>query len=316
MSDPVLTRRHALHLLAAPLVLALPGCGAVDPRGVLKVGSQRGGTKALMLSSGALAGASYAVEWSEFPAAQNLLEAIGSEAIDLGLAGDAPFQFAYQSGSPIRAVAAQRVLPRPREAVAIVVPAQSAARGIQDLRGKRVATTRGSIGHYLALRALAAGALPLDAVQFTYLSPGDAKAAFSSGAVDAWSTWVPYLTSAIDDGGRVIADGHDLINGYGFEIANEQAIATKPRLLADFLARETKALGWAAAHRADYAAVLARETGLPAAVAATMVEKNLRRAVPIDAPLIADQQVVLDTFRAAGEIRTVRPLDQAFQRSL
>lgn len=110
--------------------------------------------------------------------------------------------------------------------------------------------------------------------------------------------------------------GHDLIHGYAFEIANEQAIAAKRHILADFLAREAKALDWAAAHRADYAGVPARETGLPVGIAGTMVEKNLRRVAPIDAALIADQQVVLDTFRDAGELRTARPLKQALQRSL
>jgi ABC-type amino acid transport substrate-binding protein len=96
--------------LAVVLVVAL-GIWTLAARGgssrpVLAVGSQRGGTKALMLASGALDGAPYRVEWSEFPAAQNLLEAIGAGAVDLGMASDAPFQFAYQNGQPIKAVAA------------------------------------------------------------------------------------------------------------------------------------------------------------------------------------------------------------------
>lgn len=309
-----LSRRNALAAMASTLVLA--GCGRGGSGDVLKVGSQRGGTKALILSSGALDGASYQVEWSEFPAAQNLLEAVGSGAVDVGLTGDAPFQFAYQSGSPIKAVLAQRTEPRQKESVAVIVPRSSAARSIADLKGKRVATTRGSIGHYLALRALAVAGLPFDYVQFTWLSPGDTKAAFSSGSVDAWATWVPYLTSAIEEGGRVIADGHDLLAGYAFEVANEQAIAEKQAILADFLVREAKALEWVATHKDDYARVLSKETGLPFAIARAMVEKNARRAVQIDDRVIADQQVVLDTFRKAGEIKTARTLEQAFQRKL
>jgi sulfonate transport system substrate-binding protein len=306
------SRRDTLALLAS--TFALSACGAGDQRPVLRVGSQRGGTKALMLSSGALDGVSYIVEWSEFPAAQTLLEAIGSGAVDLGLAGDAPFQFAYQSGSPIKAVSAQRSEPRPRGAVAIIVPGGSSIQSIADLKGKKVATTRGSIGHYLALRALDTAHLPLDYVQFTWLSPGDAKAAFASGSVDAWATWVPYAVGAIRDGGRIIADGHDLINGYGFEVSNEQAIASKPKLLADFLAREAKALTWAASHQDIYAQVLAKETGLPLDIAKVTVEKNNRQAVTIDDGVIADQQVVLDTFRKSGDIKTARSLTEAFYR--
>lgn len=315
MSGPPLSRRRSLGLIAASLAFPIAGCARGDDRAILKVGSQRGGTKSLMLSSGALAGADYTVEWSEFPAAQNLLEAIGSGAIDVGLAGDAPFQFAFQSGSPIKAVSAQIVMPRPREAVGLIVPPQSAARTVADLKGKRVATTRGSIGHYLALRALDDAKLPFDAVQFTFLSPGDAKAAFSSGSVDAWSTWVPYLSAAIKEGARTVADGHELILGYGFEIANDQAIAGKAGLLADFLRREARALQWAAAHKDDYARVLAAETGLPPEIARIMVDKHIRTVIPIDANVIADQRVVLETFRRAGAITGNRPLDQAFRRA-
>jgi hypothetical protein len=105
--------------LAVVLVVAL-GLWTLAARGgssrpVLAVGSQRGGTKALMLASGALDGAPYRVEWSEFPAAQNLLEAIGAGAVDLGMASDAPFQFAYQNGQPLKAVAALSARPRPTD---------------------------------------------------------------------------------------------------------------------------------------------------------------------------------------------------------
>jgi hypothetical protein len=106
-------------LLVAGIVLAVAIYTWVSRSGgenddVLRIGSQRGGTKAVMLASGALEGAPYRVEWSEFPAAQNLLEAIGAGAVDVGMVGDAPFQFAYQSGSPIKAVAAQSAQSRPR----------------------------------------------------------------------------------------------------------------------------------------------------------------------------------------------------------
>jgi len=305
-----LSRRAALASLAATGLVAACGHGGVV--GTLKVGSQKGGTKALMLSSGALAGTSYPIEWAEFPAAQNLLEAVGSGAVDVGLAGDAPFQFAYQSGLPIRAVSAQRTDPRPSEAVVVVVPADSPARSIADLRGKRIATTRGSIGYYLALRALHEAGLPPDAVTFTWLTPGDTRAAFASQRVDAWACWTPYASTAIQEGARVVADGQNLIQGYAFEVANEQAIAAKRAILADFLQREAKALAWGAAHPADYAKVLAAETGLPLDIARIMVRKNSRRPVAIDAIVLKGQKIVLDTFRQAGQIKSSRALDQAF----
>jgi sulfonate transport system substrate-binding protein len=284
---------------------------AADP-GVLHVGSQRGGTKAVMLASHALDGAAYRVEWSEFPAAQNLLEAIGAGAVDVGLVGDAPFQFAYQTGSPIKAVAAQAAPNRPQGALSILVPARSPIRSVADLKGKRIATTRGSVGHYLILRALEANGLKSGDVRIVFLSPGDTKAAFDSGSIDAWSTWSPYTATALTEGARIVADGSAYLTGYGFDAANAQAAVAKRVILADFLQREAKALLWAKAHPQDYAAVLAHETGLPLPIARFTVDHNQRIAVPIDDALKAEERDVVTHFRTAGALAGNRPLDEAY----
>jgi sulfonate transport system substrate-binding protein len=135
----------------------------------LKVGSQRGGTKAVLLASGALEGAPYKIEWSEFPAAQPLLEALSAGAVDLGEAGDAPFLFAYAGGAKIKAVQAGK---SGGSATAILVRKDSPIRTVADLRGKKVATGRGSIGHYLLLRQIeSAGLKPTD-VTVVFLAPG------------------------------------------------------------------------------------------------------------------------------------------------
>lgn len=294
-------------------LLALAACGQrTAAAGVLRVGSQKGGTKALMLASGALAGADYAIEWSEFPAAQTQLEAIGSGAVDLGLAGDAPFLFAYQSGSPIKAVAAQRAARRQEGALSVLVGAGSGVRDLAGLLGKRVATSRGSIGHYLVLRALQANDLPADAIGLVFLAPSDARAALQAGAVDGWATWLPYTAAAIAEGARIVVDARDYSQGYGFAVVNERVLAQKPALLRDFLAREARALRWAQTHVREFAARLASETGLPLAIAEATITKNDRVRVPIDAQLINDQRAVLDTFVRAGAIGHARRLTDAF----
>ncbi|MBO9725684.1 MAG: ABC transporter substrate-binding protein [Novosphingobium sp.] len=308
----MLNRRNLLAGLAATVALAACGRGAGANARVLRIGSQKGGTKSLMLASGALDGAPYRVEWSEFPAAQNLLEALGSSAVDLGLVGDAPFQFAYQAGSPIKAVGAQRTQTKLEGALSILVPAKSPVRDGKGLKGKRVATTRGSVGHYLVLRSMIASGLKPEDVKIVFLSPSDSRAALQSGAVDAWSTWMPYVAAAQAEGDRIVVDGHDFVQGYGFEVAPDSAIASKREQLSDFLLREARALEWAKGHIDEYGAVLAKETGLPPAIARATAEKNIRLRVPIDNRVISDQQIVLDTFRKFGEVKSVRPLDGAF----
>ena len=303
------------HLaLGFSALLALVACKPATGTGgdVLHVGSQRGGTKAVMLASGVLNDAPYTVEWSEFAAAQPLLEAIGAGAVDVGVTGDAPFVFAYLSGSPIKAVTAQNVEERPAGALVLLVPAGSRAKSIADLKGAKVATTRGSVGHYLIIRALQEAKLPADWVQIAFLSPGDARAAFDSGSIAGWATWSPYVKQAIDHGARIIVDGRTLVRGYGFDVANEKSVAAKREILADFVAREAKALRWARENEGPYAEVLARETGLPIDVARDYAQKNARTIVPIDQAVIADQQQVIDNFRKAGAATGDRPIRDAF----
>lgn len=308
--------KRIVAALSGLLLLAGCGGGASGDSDTLHVGSQRGGTKALMLASGVLEGAPYKIEWSEFPAAQHLLEAIGGGAVDIGLTGDAPFIFAYQSGSRIQAVGAEMVKERPLGALALIVPAGSKVRTIQDLKGKAVATTRGSVGHYLVIRALADAKLPPDWVKLTFLSPGDSKAAFDSGSIDAWSTWAPYLLPAFTAKARTIVDGNTLVSGNGFLVANNDAIAGKRMLLADFLKREAKALEWQKTHNEEFAQVLSKDTGLPIDIARDYASKNARSSVPIDDAVIADQRQVLDYFKAAGAVEGKRDLAAAFERTL
>ncbi len=279
---------------------------------VLKVGSQRGSTKSLMLAAKALDGAGYGVEWSEFPAAQNLLEALGSGAVDVGLVGDAPFQFAFQSGSPIFAAGAMATTATIPGALGILVAGSSHPRDINDLLGRKVATTHGSIGHYVILRALQANGHPSNAVQLAFLSPSDSQAALQTGVVDAWSTWAPYTVAAVAAGARTLINGLDYARGIAFDVASEAAMTGKRAILSDFLARETRALAWAKDHGDAFAKVLSHETGLPLPIAQGTVACSLRLRTAIDPHLIADQQVILDTFRTSGDIATPRPIAKAF----
>jgi len=106
---------------------------------VLKVGNQVGGTRAVMEAAGVLKDTPYRIEWSLFPAASPLLEALGAGAVDTGGVGDAPFAFAYASGAKIRAVQAFRYVGDTR-AAAILVPANSPLNpAIEDYAAMRLA---------------------------------------------------------------------------------------------------------------------------------------------------------------------------------
>jgi sulfonate transport system substrate-binding protein len=303
-------------LILATACLAPGACAPPRASGaVLNVASQKGNTRAVVEASGALKGAGYAVSWSEFGAAAPLLEALGAGAVDVGGVGDAPFVFAYAAGSKIKAITALQAAAS-GASTAVIVPNASPIRTIEDLKGRRVATGKGSVGQYLLLRLLERAELPFDAVQTVFLSPGDGKAALQRGAVDAWSTWAPYIGLAtLHDANRVLADGRGLFTGYSFMAATDTAIAAKRGLLQDFVTRLTAAYRWAAANPALYAAALAHDTGLPVDVEADLVRRQGIRLVRITADVARAEASTLDLFRRAGIASIRSDIDAAFDPS-
>jgi sulfonate transport system substrate-binding protein len=282
------------------------GAGSADP-GVLIVGDQRGGAQALLRAAGQLDHVPYRIDFALFPAASPLLEALGANAIDLGGIGGAPFAFAYAGGQPIKAVYAYRLDPDVAgRASAIIVKQGSPLRSIADLKGKKLATVRGSAGQDLALKLLEKAGLKASDIQWVYLDNGQAKAALGSGSIDAWSTWASYVGIAtIEDKDRILADGTGLPGNVGFFAASDAAIAAKRPLLTDFLLRLARAKAWARTHPRDYAAVLAKETGLPFEVALFSVQSNLGTTIAIDDKVVADQQAIFERYRDAGIISSI-----------
>ncbi|MFT3966980.1 MAG: ABC transporter substrate-binding protein [Sphingobium sp.] len=324
---PLPRRRPLLLAIAALVLLGVATAGWLLTRGgqpagkggaqvVLRVGSQKGGAKSAMLAAGVLKDLPYTIEWSEFPAAQHLLEALSSGAIDVGTAGDAPFLFAYQAGGPLVAVQAAKTADVSGSS-AILVRKGSAIRGAADLKGKRIVTGRGSAGHYLLLKALQSAGLTASDVTIIFLAPSDANAALASGSADAWSVWPPYVGAALLHGdARIAVDARGLASGHLLQVANRKAVETKRAALADFLNRYADALAWTNAHPDKAASVLSGETGLPLDVARYSVERQKWAPVPIDAGLLEYEKTMLALFSEGGGFRITRPVDEAFDATL
>jgi sulfonate transport system substrate-binding protein len=285
-------------------------CATTYAAGVtLRVGDQKGGNQSLLSASGELAGLPYRIEWSEFPAASPLLEALNAGAIDVGYVGNAPFLFAYSTGVPARVISALR---QNSDGLAIVVPAKSPIQKVGDLKGHRIGTGRGSIGHYLVLATLAKAGLRIEDVNLVFLGPIDARAALTSGAIDAWATWDPYTSMLeLSDGARRIADGNGLPANTSYLVAGLAAIHDKRAALADFARRLNRALQ----HPEQYADTWAKITGNSPAVAKRWFTRAQIHGVAMDDALVAGQQSIVDLYSKAGVIKKSFSVSEAFDRS-
>jgi len=283
-------KRFAFALAAALLAAALP----VRAETVLRVGDQKGGSRALMEAAGVLNDLPYRLQWSEFPAAAPLLEALNAGAIDTGIAGDGPFTFAAAAGAPIKAIFAIR---QNQAGLALLVKPDSPIRSFEDLKGKRIATGRGSIGHMLVLAALEEAKAKPEDVKLAFLLPADARPALLSGSVDAWSTWEPY-TSQLETSGvaRVVKDGRGITPGLSFQVARISAIQEKRAALEDFVSRLAKARVWGTANHAAFAAVWSGLMGIPKEVPLAWFKRADIQPVLIDDEVTADAQRVIDLY--------------------
>jgi sulfonate transport system substrate-binding protein len=267
----------------------------------LRVGDQKGNSQAVMEAAGVLKDVPYKIEWKEFPAAAPLLEALGAGAIDTGLVGDAPFTFAAAANVPVKAIGAVR---QTREGLAILVPKASGIRGFEDLKGKKIATGRGSIGHQLILAALESKGWSVADVQIVFLAPSDAKVAYTQGSVDAWSTWEPYVSQeeVLFQSRRIItADG--ITPGIGFQVATPNAIRDKRPELEDFLRRLTAARAWSLNNVGSYAETWGKLMGIPTAVPLNWLSRAKIRIAPIDDSAVADEQQTIDLYFRNGLIK-------------
>lgn len=307
--------RFVLAALTAVSALTLSACSsssatepsdvAGDPqaRVTLRIGDQVKSTQSLLEAAGALDDLDYKIEWSTFEAGPPLLEALGANKIDAGGTGDVPPVFAQANGNTGRIVAVQA---RTGTNDFLLVPANSTASSIADLKGKKIAVTQGSSSHGLVLGLLEQAQLPVSDVQFQFLGPADALSAFTAGQVDAWAVWNPYSTIGTNTAGaKVIADGSEVTTGQTYFSAASDALADpgKSAALGDFFERLSRAQAWADTHPEAWVPIFAKLTKLPEDVAAASFDTAKGNYVAIDDQRIGKQQKLIDLFTAAGVLK-------------
>lgn len=233
-----------------------------------------------------------------FSAGPPLLEALNAGSIDFGSTGDTPPIFAQAAGVPLVYVASQINY----GGSAILVPADSDIQTLEDLAGKTIAFTSGSSAHYLTIRALETVGLTLNDVTPAYLSPGDARAAFDGGSIDAWTIWDPFWTIAADASDvRVLLRSSELPPTFSYHLAARDFAENHPDALLGILEVFQAAIDWARADIEAFAAYLEAETEVPADVwVGIYTQRPLNDIQFLYDSIVESQQAVADVFFEQG----------------
>ena len=269
---------------------------------VIRIGRQKYGTLSIVQAKGVLekrlAPAGVKVQWLEFPAGPQLLEALNAGSIDFGHTGEAPPIFAQAAGAPLVYVAHEPPNPKGE---AILVPKDSPIRSVAELKGKKVALNKGSNVHYLLVQALAEAGLKYSDIQPVYLPPADARAAFERGNLDAWVIWDPFYAAAQRaTGARTLKDGEGLVANREFYFASRNLVNQNAQTVKAILEETQKVDEWAAKHPQDVATLLSPMLGIDVPTLVEVAERRPYGVQQINGDVIAYQQQIADTFHQLG----------------
>lgn len=280
--------------LAAPLVQA-------SEQITLRVGDQNYyNVRASVEASGVLEGAPYKVDWKHFQSAAPVAEGLDAGALDLGFLGDSGFIFLAAKGAPVKLIGVSRQNP---DTIALLVPKDSPAKTIADLKGKKVAYWPGAWSQQLTLRALEKAGLPRDYVEFVKLMPIDAAAALPQGSIDAFPVWEPYISQQIVfSGAKPIITARDLMPGLSSIAANADTLDEKRAAISDFLGRLQKARAWVEANKETYADLWAKKASLDQAVSRHWIGQANMSVGPVDEQAARDYQDTADFLVETGAL--------------
>jgi sulfonate transport system substrate-binding protein len=231
------------------------------------------------------------VEWTHSLGSNKSLELLNSKSSDFGSTAGVAALIGKANGNPIKSV---YVYSKP-EWTALVVRGDSKLTRVEELKGQKVAVTRGTDPHVFLLRALDKVGLTEKDIELVPLQHPDGKNALEKGDVAAWSGLDPLMaTTEVDKGSRFLFRDASL-NTYGVLNVREEFAQKYPKYVERVIAAYEKARLWALANPQEYKQILVREAKLNDAVAAKVLERT-----DLSDPVIGDKQKT--TIGSAGDV--------------
>lgn len=291
------------HLLAALLAATLPlGTQAAAPKEVRLDYAYYAPTSLVLKDQGILekrlAADGIAVKRVFSQGSNRSLEYLNGGSIDFASTAGLAAVLSRANGSPVKTV---YIASRP-EWTALAVPKDSPIKSLADLKGKKIAATKGTDPYLFLLRSLNTAGLGKGDVEIVHLQHPDGRVALERGDVDAWSGLDPHLAaSQLQAGSRLLYRNVEF-NSYGVLNVSDSFLKEQPQLIGKVIAAYEEARQWTLAHPQQTAELLAREAKLPLEVAKLQLSRTdfsnpqpgaeHVAALKAAAPILLDEQLV------------------------
>ncbi|MBV8103009.1 MAG: ABC transporter substrate-binding protein, partial [Verrucomicrobia bacterium] len=185
-----------------------------------------------------------------------------------------------------------------------------------ELKGKRVAFSKGSSAHLVVAQLLAREGMTFADIKPVYLEPPDARAAFEAKAIDAWAIWDPFLAAAeVEGGARLIVNGAGLSGHREFYFGRADFLKAHPGLVDVVMAALADTGRAAKSDPKATADFLAGKLGItPAVMERSELRKQRYFAQPMTAEIVNEQQMGADIFFRLGLMpKAIRVADIVFE---
>ena len=203
------------------------------------------------------------IKWVYSAGSSNALNFLQANAVDFGSTAGSAALLSRANGNPIKAV---YIYEQP-EWTALVVAKDSTAKGIADLKGKKIAAQKGTDPYFFLLRTLQGAGLSQADIQYVNLPHADGRTALERGQVDAWSGLDPHMAaSELQAGSKLIYRNKDF-NTYGFLNAREEFVSKYPETTKKLITLYERAKQWVIDSPDQAAQILSDAAQLPLDVA-------------------------------------------------
>jgi sulfonate transport system substrate-binding protein len=217
------------------------------------------------------------VKWVQSQGSNRALEFLNSGSVDFGSTAGLAAVLSKANGNPIKSV---YVYSRP-EWTALVVSKDSPIKSIKDLKGRKVAATKGTDPFLFLLRSLHQEGLSKSDVEILALQHADGRTALEQGRVDAWAGLDPLMAGSEVQAGSRLLYRNVAYNTYGFLNTTERFATEHPGYVKRVIAAYEKARKWIVANPEETAKLVAEEAKLPIEVARLQLSRNdFSRPVP------------------------------------
>ena len=241
----------------------------------------------------------YRITFKQFQNGPAMLESVATGDVDYAPVGDTPPISSLASGVELTYVAAENTQAKNSE---VLVGKDSGIDSLADLKGKKVAYTKGSSSQYMVFQTLKKAGLGVNDITWVNLTQDAAAVAFANGSVDAWATWAPMSTKTETSGtAKVLVNGEQTgADNRHFIIPSKQFAKNNQDVTKLLITYGEEEMEWINDNHTEVIDSLAKILKVPKKAVRLMVERQTFSLQKMKESYVDEEQKIADEFYDEG----------------